>query len=140
MALHPWSLFEDRFRWMDDLVRATAPAFRESFTSANVFPPVNIYDDGTGFVVRAEIPGLDKEGLEVNVKGEELTLKGERRFQEPAGASFHRRECGHGKFARVVTLPAPVDAEKIAASYRDGVLEVVLPRAVATQPKRIQVH
>lgn len=141
MALNPWSLFDDRFRWMDELVRAAAvPLAREAFTPANVFPQVNIYDDGKGFVVRAEIPGLDREALEVSVKGEELTLKGERKAQEPQGASFHRRECGRGQFARVVTLPAPVDADQVTASYHDGVLEVVLPRQAAAQPRRINVH
>lgn len=139
MALNPWSLFDDRFRWMDELVRAAAPLAREEFTPANVFPPVNIYDDGKAYVVRAEIPGLDRETLEVSVKGEDLTLKGERKAQEPKDASFHRRECVRGQFARVVTLPAPLEADQVAATYHDGVLEVVLPRQAAAQPRRINV-
>jgi HSP20 family protein len=113
---------------------------RETARSASVFPPVNIHDDGQSFLVRAEIPGLDRDALEVSVKGDELILKGERKAFEAKDASYHRRECGRGQFSRAVTLPQPVDADRISATYQNGVLEIVLPRSPQTQPRRIAVH
>ncbi len=135
----PW-FGEDRFR--EDVLRALSPFFRDPLTSrsAGVFPPVNIYDDGNAFLVRAELPGVDKTSLEVTAKGDQLTLRGERVIPKAAkDASYHRRECDGGQFRRVVTLPQPVDAEHIEATYRDGVLEVVLPRRPELKARRISV-
>lgn len=143
MALNPWGMLDDRFRWFDEMARALGPFSglgRESARSTGVFPPVNIYDDGQAFLVRAEIPGLNRDGLEVSVKGEELTLKGERQAFEARSASYHRRECGSGQFSRVVTLPQAVDPDRISATYQNGILEIVLPRTPETQPRRIAVH
>jgi HSP20 family protein len=143
MALNPWSMFDDRFRWFDELTRSMTPFWalgREMGRSASVFPPVNIHDDGEAFLVRAEIPGLNREALEVSVKGEELTIKGERKPFEAKDASYHRRECGSGQFSRVVAMPQPVDADRISATYQNGVLEIVLPRSPQSQPKRISIH
>jgi HSP20 family protein len=139
MALNSrWPWFgEDRFR--EELLRAFAPALRER--SAGVFPPVNIYDDGNAFLVRAELPGVDKATLEVTAKGDQLTLRGERVIAAPrAEASYHRRECDAGQFRRAVTLPQAVDPEQIEATYKNGVLEVVLPRLPELKPRRISIN
>lgn len=143
MAFTRWPTFEDRFRWPDDMFRAFAPFFAGVTTpqrSAGVFPPVNIYDDGEAFLVRAELPGMDKDAFEISVKGDQLTLRGERKPQQAdPKASYHRRERDGGQFRRVVTLPQPVDADKISATYKNGVLEVVLPRVPEAQPRKITV-
>jgi HSP20 family protein len=106
-----------------------------------VFPPVNLYDNGEAFLLRAELPGVNKDALELSVKGDELTLRGERKIT-PAqpNANYHRRECSGGQFRRVVTLPQPVNGEKISATFKNGVLEVVLPRVPEAQPRKITVH
>lgn len=132
----------DQPRLSDELLRAFAPFFSSGATrSAGVFPPVNIHDDGSSFLVRAEVPGMKKEDVEVTVKGDQLTLRGERIVHSPdAKASFHRRERDGGKFRRVVTLPEPVDVERISAKYENGVLEVVLPRVPQAQPKRVEIQ
>jgi HSP20 family protein len=142
MALTFWSNFDDQFRWSEDLFRSFAPFFgARASRSPGVFPAVNIYDNGESFMLRAELPGVDKESLELSVKGDELTLRGERKI-EAAGpqANYHRRECAGGKFRRVVQLPQPVAADKISASFKNGVLEVVLPRVPEAQPRTISVH
>jgi HSP20 family protein len=132
----PW-FGEDRFR--EELLRAFSPLLRER--SAGVFPPVNIYDDGNAFLVRAELPGVDKASLEVTAKGDQLTVRGERVIAAPQqDASYHRRECDAGQFRRVVTLPQAVDSEHIEATYKNGVLEVVLPRLPELKPRRITVN
>jgi HSP20 family protein len=146
MAINRWPTLEEQLRWPEEMFRAFAPFFTATSgvrpsRSAGVFPPVNIYDDGESFLVRTEIPGVEKDTLEISVKGDELTLRGERKQQaaDPK-AAYHRRESEGGQFRRVVTLPQPVDAEKITATFKHGVLEVVLPRVPEAQPRKIAVN
>jgi len=141
MSIARWPFHDNTFHWPEDVIRAFSPFFStEARRSAGVFPLVNLYDDGESFLVRVEVPGLDKEALEVSVKGDQLTLRGERKTQPPApNASHHRRERDSGLFRRVVTLPQAVDSEKIQATYKNGVLEVVLPRLPQAQPRKISV-
>lgn len=133
------SLLDERLPQPEDLFRAlfnTHPQAR----GANVFPAINLYDDGNAFLLRAEVPGIDKETLEITAKGTEVTLRGERNITSPGTeASFHRREREAGKFRRTVTLPQPVDADGIKASYKAGVLEVVVPRAAEAKPRKIAI-
>src|SRR5262249_25300109 len=142
-----WPYSEER-RTIDDLWRSFAPFLGPPFTgtapsrtTAGVFPAVNIYDDGESFIVQAEVPGIDKKTLEISVKSDQLTLRGERNI-EPAAqdANYHRREREGGKFRRVVTLPESIDAEKISANYQRGVLEVVLPRSPQARERKIEVR
>jgi HSP20 family protein len=138
-----WPLFDDGFRLQDEVLRAFAPFFGSTSGArqAGVFPPVNIFDDGEKFLVRAEMPGVNRDTLEVTAQGGQLTLRGERNIEAPdAKASYHRRECEGGQFRRVVDLPQAVDAANITATYRNGVLEVELPRAPELKPRKISVH
>jgi HSP20 family protein len=136
----PW-FADDRVR--DELFRVFSP-FQQGPSaprSAGVFPSVNIYDDGNAFLVRAELPGVNKDTLEITAKGDQLTLRGDRVIATArTDASYHRRECDGGQFRRVLTLPQAVDTEKIEATFRDGVLEVVLPRVPSALPRRIAVN
>jgi HSP20 family protein len=108
--------------------------------AAGVFPPVNIYDDEERFLVRAELPGIDKDTLEVTARDAQVSIRGERVLEraEP-GAEYHRREREGGSFRRIVTLPHRVDSARVTATYHDGVLEVVLPRTADAQPRRVQI-
>jgi HSP20 family protein len=142
MALTRRPFFDERSRIHDDLLRALAGPFYSGLDSgAGVFPAVNIFDDGEKFLVRAELPGFDKNSLEVTAQGDQLTLRGERHIDSPEQkASFHRRERQGGQFRRVVTLPQAVDSANITATYKNGVLEVELPRAPELKPRKITVH
>ena len=138
-----WPWFDERLRLQDELLRVFAPALGSASAgrSAGVFPPVNLYDNGEAFLVRAEVPGVSKDTLEVTARGDELVVRGERTVRPVTGkVSYHRRECESGKFSRTVVLPSPVDSSKIAATYKNGVLEVVLPRVPEAQPRKINVH
>jgi HSP20 family protein len=106
---------------------------------AGVYPAVNIYDDGECFMLRAEVPGIDKFKLEVTSKGNEVSIRGERTFKLEEQAAFHRRERGAGVFHRVVTLPDLVDGSAIQAAYKNGVLEVICPRAAEAKPRRVTI-
>lgn len=104
------------------------------------FPALNAWADDQALHVEAELPGVPASSLEVTVEGDELTLAGERPARAEEGLAVHRRERTTGRFARVVRLPVPVDAGAVSASLRDGVLEVTLPRAAASRPRRIEIQ
>ena len=102
-------------------------------------PALNLWEDDSSFYAEAELPGLKMDDLEILVVKNELTVKGERKNGEPAGATYHRRERSTGPFTRVVRLPAEVDSEKVHAALRDGVLTITLPKAEAAKPRKIPV-
>ncbi len=106
-----------------------------------VFPPLNIYDDGESLVVKAEVPGIDPADLEINATVNALTIKGERkRPTADDKASFHRRERSYGTFSRSVNLPQEINSGKVQASYKHGVLEIMLPKAEESKPHKIEIR
>lgn len=104
------------------------------------FPAVNVWEDGENFFVEAEVPGLKSENLEITVVGDELTLKGERASEERSEATYHRQERGIGSFSRAIKLPNEVNAERVEAALKDGVLLLTLPKAEAAKPRKIKVN
>lgn len=103
------------------------------------FPAVNAWEDHKAVYAEAELPGLTMEDIEVLVMGDELTIKGERKDTEKEGVTYHRRERGLGTFSRVLRLPIQIDAEKVEATLRDGVLTVKLPKAQSALPRKIEL-
>jgi HSP20 family protein len=104
------------------------------------FPPVNVWEDADAFHVEAELPGLTREQLQLSVTNRnQLTLQGERLPAEADKGRWHRRERGFGRFQRALKLPAPVDADKIEATFESGLLHVVLPKSEEAKPRRITV-
>jgi HSP20 family protein len=102
---------------------------------------VDIYDNDHNIVIKAELPGVDKKDIVVHVEGRLLTLKGERSSEKEVNEDkYHCRERTYGKFERVFTLPAEVDADKITADYKDGVLKIDIPKPEEQKPKKITVH
>ncbi|MCP4196390.1 MAG: Hsp20/alpha crystallin family protein [Proteobacteria bacterium] len=134
-------IWEEMERFNRDWSRFFGGAHGQTRFSSHVFPPINLYDDGESFVVRAEIPGIDKNDLEINATADALSIKGQRkRGSTTENASFHRRERDYGHFDRSLTLPLPINPEKIVASYKLGVLEVVLPKAEEMKPRKVAVE
>ena len=103
-------------------------------------PPVEIFEKEDTLILRAEVPGMSQKDIDLHVENGILTLKGEKRRDEIAGETLHRAERYYGSFVRVFTLPTTVDVEKIRATYKDGILEVMLPKAEAARPKRIDIR
>lgn len=104
-------------------------------------PVVDIYEGEGSYVVTAEIPGVDKKDIEIDVKDRILTLKGERTTDTKVDEDhYYRRERHHGRFERTFSLPADVDADKIDASFKDGVLKIEIPKPEEKKPKQITVH
>lgn len=136
------SPFEELDRMRRDMDRLfqdlTEGIFREP--RAGVFPLVNVTEGSDNYYVRAELPGIKAEDLDISVTGNSLSIAGERRIRaEDEKANYHRREREAGKFSRVVSLPAQVDTAKVEASCVDGILTVVLPKSEAAKPKQITV-
>jgi len=104
-----------------------------------VFPPVNVRDEGENLVLTAEVPGVEPGDIELAVVDDSLSIKGSRKPTLEDPAQYIRHERPHGDFSRTVGLPEKVLAEKIEATYSDGVLTVTLPKAPEARPKRITV-
>lgn len=150
MALIRWlgdegmqSRLERMRREMDRLSSAFGSQYgpgEGTFYRPGVYPPINVYDDGESYIVRAEVPGIDPKKVDVTVTGDTLTLRGERIDSElPEGASYHRRELKTGQFRRALTLPDQVDNSKVMASYQNGILEIRLPRAEMAKQRKIEI-
>jgi len=102
-------------------------------------PALNVWEDDQSLFVETELPGLTMTDVEVTVMGNELTIKGERKEQPVEGATYHRRERSGGTFARTMKLPVQIDANRVTATLKDGVLTVTLPKAEAAKPRKIEV-
>jgi HSP20 family protein len=104
-------------------------------------PVVDLYEKDDNFVIKAELPGVGKDDIGIDLKDGVLTLSGERSDDsEVKEDKYYRRERTYGKFQRSFTLPADVDADKIKAEFKDGVLVVEVPKPEKSKPKRITVH
>lgn len=104
-------------------------------------PALDLYEQSDSFVVTAELPGMSREAIDLSLHEGALTLSGERKFEAPReGEGAVRSERFYGRFHRTVGLPKPVNAAKVKATYRDGILTVTLPKAEEAKPRQIEVH
>jgi HSP20 family protein len=110
-----------------------------SVSGGGAYPPVNVFRKGEDFIIIAELPGVKKSDLDVQVKGRTLRLAGAKTVGYPEKAALHRRERLAGRFDRAVTLPVEINPDGVKAEYRDGVLALFLPRAESEKPKSIKV-
>lgn len=139
---NPLTEFDRMRRQMDalsDIFLRGRPA-RVSSPGA-VFPLVNITEDANTYYVRAELPGMKAEDLDIQVIGRSLTIAGERMIPaEEEGATYHRREREAGKFSRIMSLPGDIDSAAVDARMNNGVLTVRIPKAEAAKPRQITVN
>lgn len=132
---------ENFFRDLPTLTRTNPARSPGRQRGTGTFPAVNIYDNGESFVLRAEMPGIDGDNLDLHAKGDQITIRGERHVETPSSeANFHRRERQGGTFRRSVTLPARIEVEKVTADLEHGVLEIRAPRATDEQPRQIDIQ
>ena len=146
MALVKWDPFRDVAQLQNRINRMFDESFgrsRELNEEAGLRswrPPVDIYETGGGIVLAVELPGVTKENVSVEVKDDVLTLKGER-LPNPAinEDDYYRRERIFGPFKRAFTLHQNIQPELIKATFKDGILEIEIPRPLKEQPKQITV-
>ena len=104
------------------------------------FPLMNVWTSESGAIVRAEIPGVAPDDVEISLVNDTLTVRGSRNPEElREGESRHRQERGYGQFTRSLQLPFGVEADHVRAKFNNGVLQITLPRAEAEKPRRISV-
>ena len=124
---------------MDRLYDSTfGSSFRSPASLSRWNPAVNVYQDKDQFFVVAELPGLKKEEIDISLHDDTLTISGDRK-REGSSEQGLLTERYYGKYQRSVALPTAVDPDKVTATYKDGLLQVVLPKAEEAKPKQIQV-
>jgi len=112
----------------------------ESRPEAGVYPLINVTEDKDYFRVRAELPGVKAEELDLSITDNHLSLSGERKIAEAgASAKWHRREREAGKFSRMIELPDRIDPEKVKAKIADGILSIMLPKSASAKPRQIKI-
>lgn len=133
----PGGWYDQLRRGLDDLLlrSGTEPA-----PSVAVYPAVNFYETGDGYVLTAELPGLGSDDIDLSLEGNRVTLRGERKIEHPQEGSLHRVERPSGAFSRTLELPSDVDADKVEAVHRNGVLMLRLPKTPEQQPRRIAIR
>lgn len=143
--LHPWREMEREFeRFFNHPMLPKPrewPRFDEWFRSAGLEPPaVDVIDRDAEVVVRAQVPGMTAEDLDVTLAEQSLTLRGHKRAESEETGEFHRREISAREFVRTVALPAAVDSEKATASCKDGLLEITLPKKEAARKQKLTIQ
>lgn len=147
MAIVRWDPFEDLMSLQDRMNRlfeqtlARSRGDVEGVAGASWSPPVDIYETAEDIVLQAELPGLVKDDLDIQVRENTLILKGERRLnKEIKKENSLRIERAYGAFQRIFNLPNAVQADKIRAVFKDGVLRLNIPKVVETKPKQIKIE
>lgn len=146
MAIVKWDPFRDMVTLRDRMDRlfddsmARLRGAEDEMLLSNWSPSVDIYETTDNIVIKAEVPGVKKEDISVEVKDDTLYLRGERKFEKDVKEeNYHRMERSYGSFRRVFSLPATVEQDKVKASFKDGVLEITLPKVEKAKPKKIAV-
>lgn len=144
-GLLPWSPLrepEPMERWFDEvfgrpLIRSWK---RLTLEEKGWVPLIELIEKEDKFVVKADLPGMKKEEIDVSVTGDTLIIKGERKAEtEAKEENYYCCERSYGSFFRSITMPSAVDAKKIKATYEDGVLEIALPKVSDVKPKKIEI-
>jgi HSP20 family protein len=134
----PLTTFPATFRTFED---ALARMLNEPGGARPWSPAVDIYETENELILKADLPDVKLEDIEVRVENQTLTLKGERKFEKDDSIRGHHRiERAYGSFERSFTVPASVDAEKVAAEYKNGVLTVRLPKKEAAKPRQVKIE
>lgn len=145
-GLIPWRPFrelEEMERRFDDMLSwPLLPAVWRRIPTMEMgwAPAIDVFEKEDKFVVKAELPGMKEEDIDISVVGDTLTIKGERKAEsEVEEEDYYYCERSYGSFSRSIDIPSNVDAKKIEANYNDGVLEVSLPKTPEVKPKKISV-
>ncbi len=131
---------ESRLATMLGTREATGSGEREAMTVAQWSPLVDITEDEKGYHIKAELPEMKKEDVRLTVENDILAISGERKFEkEDKGKKYHRIERAYGSFVRSFSLPDDADGSKVSADYKDGVLQVHLPKSAKATPRAIEI-
>jgi len=145
MSLMRWEPMTEIRRLQEDMHRLLE-SFMKPFptltwpVSEVAGPPVDVYEKDGNVVVKAELPGLKKEDIEITATEDSISLRGEfKREEEVKKEGFYRRERREGKFYRTIPMPAPIKPDQVKASFKDGILEITAPEVEEAKPKERKV-
>lgn len=113
---------------------------RSGTAGTGSFPPINVFQQGDTLVAILEVPGVNKDDLDIQAKDNAIRISGKKNIAYPQGVSVHRRERLTGTFDRTLTVPMQVDTDAIKAEYKDGVLTLFIPRAESDKPRTIKIN
>jgi HSP20 family protein len=136
--------FTDPFATLFNLQRAlegrlASDWLHDQTTSQGPFPPINVFQQGNDILAIIELPGVDKDNLQIQAKENTIRIAGRKVVAYPEGVSIHRRERTFGEFDRTLSLPVQLDPDRIKAEYRDGILALFLPRSERDKPRSIKI-
>jgi HSP20 family protein len=135
------SALQERMNGLFSDVRAQAPVRGEEIVQGAWIPAVDIFETNEAIVLKAELSGITAQDISVEVKDNTLTLKGEKKFEkEVKEENYHRVERSYGSFQRAFTLPGTIHQEKVKAKFKDGILEITLPKVEEAKPKQVKVE
>jgi HSP20 family protein len=133
--------FRNEIDQLFDSFLTNRPFYAAPDTENLMAPPVDVQETAEGYVFRADLPGMTEKDVKVSLVGDTLTLRGERKREtESQSGNVHRTERVFGAFERTFTLPAPVRGDQVKASYRNGVLEIRVPKAEEARVREIEVQ
>ena len=139
--------FRNAFEQLDRMNRQFEQLFGEDprggpgLLGAGVFPQINLTEDADKFYVRAELPGVKTDDIEMQATSKNLSISGERKIEaEGEGVRYHRREREAGKFSRIIAMPTEIDPDRIEARMQDGILTIHIPKADAVKPRQITIN
>lgn len=133
--------FEALFAFQRALESRLASDWLGSATAGSgSYPPINVFQQGDDLVAIVEIPGVEKDELDIQAKNNTIRIAGRKNIQYPEGVSAHRRERLRGDFDRTIAVPMQIDADGIKAEYEDGLLALFIPRAERDKPRTVQIR
>jgi HSP20 family protein len=136
--------FVDPFEALFNLQRALDARLESDWlqdltTSQGPFPPINVFQQADDLLAIIELPGIDKNSLQIEAKGNTIRIAGKKAVSYPENVSIHRRERVAGEFDRTISLPVQLEPDGIKAEYRDGILALFMPRAERDKPRAIPI-
>jgi len=143
VKLTKWDPFKELLDVRDNFDRLINRIFNRDFDlwEGERTPSIDVYEEGDNIIVKAEIPGVKKEDISVTLSDDTLTISGKKSEEkEVKKENYYRKEIRSGSFSRSFTLPARVDKDKVKATYKDGVLQLVLPKAPEEKEKEIKIE
>lgn len=136
----PFEEFNNMRRQFDRLANLLAESPQRTI-GAGVFPQLNLTEDANKLYLRAELPGVKSDDLDIQATGKTISITGERKIhEENAAARYHRREREAGKFSRVLAMPTEIDADRIEAKLENGILTIMVPKSEAAKPRQIKIN
>ena len=134
----PFDILFDLQKALED--RLASDWLHDQTASLGPFPPINVFQQGDDILAIVELAGVDQDSLQIQAKENTIRIAGKKAVSYPKGVSLHRRERTFGEFDRTISLPVKLDADKIKAEYRDGILALFLPRSESDKPRSIKIN